>query len=174
MKPKVMDELSRLEETGVIKPVDFSDWATPVVPVLKSNGQIRICGDYKLTVNQVAKGDKYPLPHIDEICSKLSNGKYYSKLDLSHAYQQLVLDSESQKLTTNTPKGLFVYTRLPFGASAAPGIFQRTIDGILQGIPMTAVYLDDIIVTGRTEVEHMQNLHKVLTKLSENGLRLKK
>ena len=52
MKEKVEDELKRLQETGVIEPVQFSEWAAPIVPVLKSNGQIRICGDYKVTINQ--------------------------------------------------------------------------------------------------------------------------
>ena len=127
IKPKVLEELERLEKDKVIRPVEHSDWATPIVPVLKSNGDIRICGDYKLTVNKYAKPDCYPLPLIEELFSKLSGGVIFTKLDHSHAYQQLPLDEDSQMLTTiNTPKGLYVYNRLPFGVSAAPGIFQRT------------------------------------------------
>ena len=175
MKDKVMKELGRLEREGVIKSVNYSEWAAPIVPVIKSSGQVRICGDYKVTINKVAKVDRYPLPHIDELYAKLSGGQLFSKLDLSNAYQQLPLDEASQKLTTiNTPKGLFMYTRLPFGVSTAPGIFQRTLETLLQEIPKTAVYLDDILVSGSTPEEHHKNLNDVLTKLQKSGLRLKR
>ena len=94
---------------------------------------------------------------------------------IQNAYQQLVLQEDSRKLTTvNTSKGLFEYTRLPFGVSAAPGIFQRTMENLLQGVPHTACYLDDIVITGKTTEEHDQNLKLVLEKLRHSGIRLKK
>jgi len=174
-RERVEAELQRLEKEGVIRPVQFSDWAAPIVPVLKSNGSIRICGDYKQTVNLAVKVDKYPIPHIDDLFAKITGGGYYTKLDLCHAYQQLQLDEGSQLLTTiNTHKGLFCYTRLPFGISSAPGIFQRTIEQVLQNVPMTAVYLDDIVVTGKTRAEHDANVREVLSRLQAAGLRLRK
>ena len=79
-----------------------------------------------------------------------------------------------RKLTTiSTHKGLFCYNRLPFGVSSAPAIFQRTMEGILKGIPYVHVYLDDILVTGTSESEHLQILEQVLTRLEEVGIRLK-
>ena len=68
---------------------------------------------------------------------------------------------------------LYVYTRLPFGVSSAPGIFQRTLS-LLQDVPMTSVYLDDILISGATEEEHNRNLQTVLHKIKSNGLRLKR
>ena len=175
LKSKVTDELDRLEHEGVLSSVDYSEWATPIVPVLKPSGSVRICGDYKMTLNQQAQTDYYPLPHIEELYAKLGGGALYSKLDLSHAYQQLELSQESQKYTTiNTHKGLYVYTRLPYGVSCAPGIFQRTLETLLSDIPMCAVYLDDILVSGRTTSEHDQNLKLVLEKLQSSGLHLKR
>ena len=101
---------------------------------------------------------------IDDLLTALTGGKLFSKLDLAHAYQQIPLDDPSKKLAViNTQKGLFQYTRLPFGVSAAPAIFQRTIEGILRGIPHVCVYLDDILVMGKTEEEHLQRLEAVLT-----------
>ena len=148
-KDKINEEIDRFVKEGVLKPVTFSRWAAPIVPVLKSSGKIRICGDYKRTINQVANTDIYPLPHVDELYAKLTGGENFTKLDLSNAYQQLALDEKSQEYTTiNTEKGLYSYTRMPFGISAAPAIFQRTIDSILQGIPMTMAYLDDILASG--------------------------
>ena len=142
LREKVNKELERLEKSGVIEPVQFSDWAAPIVPVLKQDGSMRICGDYKITVNRAAKTDPFPLPRIDDLFASLDGGKTFSKLDLAHAYQQLELDEESRKLVViNTQKGLFQYNRLPFGVSAAPGIFQRTIEGVLRGIPHVCVYL---------------------------------
>ena len=175
LRSKVEEELERLEAAGIITPVSYSDWAAPIVPVLKSSGAIRICGDYKVTVNRAAKLDRYPIPNIDDLYAKLSGGQTYSKLDLSHAYQQLVLDEDSQKYTTiNTRKGLYMYTRLPFGISSAPAIFQRVMEQTLQGIPMVAVYLDDILVSGKTPEDHLASLQQVLDRLSNAGLRLKR
>ena len=59
-------ELDRLHQQGIIEPVQFSDWAAPIVPILKQGGSVRICGDYNLTVSAVTKLDTYPLPHIDD------------------------------------------------------------------------------------------------------------
>ena len=84
LRQKVEQELERLEQEGVVEPVTFSDWAAPIVPVMKGDGGVRICGDYKLTVNKVAKLEVYPLPRIDELFASLSGGQTFSKLDLSH------------------------------------------------------------------------------------------
>ena len=174
-REKVNKELECLEKTGVIEPVQHADWAAPIVLVLKQDGSVRICGDYKLTVNQAAKTDSFSLPRIDDLFASLAGGQAFSKLDLAQAYLQLKLDDESKKLVTiNNQKGLFQYNRLPFGVSAAPSIYQRTIDGVLQGIPNVCVNLDDILITGKTNSEHLMNLNAVLTRLEEAGMRLKR
>ena len=174
MKEKVNKELDRLVEEKIIEPVQYSMWAAPIVPVLKPDGSVRICGDYCLTVNQAEVIDKYPIPKIEDLYAKLSGGKTFTKLDMSQAYLQLPLDEESKDLTTvNTQKGLFRYTRLPFGISSSPAIFQRTMDNVLQGLTNVVVYLDDILITGNTEEEHLDNLEKVLQRLKSAGLRLK-
>ena len=121
-----------------------------MVPVLKHDGSVRLCDDYKLTINQEALMDTYPLPRIEDLFALLAGGTVFSKLDLAHAYLQIPLDEESKKLVTvNTHKGLFQYTRLPFGGSSAPSIFQRMMDNILQGIEGVCAYIDDILVSGK-------------------------
>ena len=95
LRAKVQQELTRLEKKGVITQVQFSDWAAPVVPVIKRNGSVRICGDYKVTTNLATNVDSYPLPKIDHLLASLGQGKVFSKLDLAHAYQQVLLDEES-------------------------------------------------------------------------------
>ena len=174
-KAKVEEELERLVGEGTLEPVQFADWAAPIVPVLKSDkASIRICGDFRQTVNPVSKMDRYPIPKVEDLFAALAGGKLFSKIDLSQAYQQLPLDEESkQYVVINTHKGLFRYTRLPFGISSAPGIFQRVMESVLQGIPQVIVYLDDILVSGATEAEHLQTLDQVFDRLEKAGLRVR-
>ena len=172
---KVDQELQRLQKEGIIEPIQFSDWAAPIVPILKADGHhVHICGDYKVTINQVAKLDGYPLPKIEDIFSKLSGGTIFTKLDLTSAYQQIPLDEESKRYTTiNTPRGLFRYNRLPFGIASAPAIFQQIMENLLVDIPNVSVYLDDILVTGKNQEDHNNTLERVLQRLQEAGLTLK-
>ena len=152
--------------------MQYSDWASPIVTVVKSDKtSVRICGDFKQTVNPVAKLDHYPIPKVDDLFATLANGAVVSKLDLSHVYQQLPLTDDSKKFVViNTHKGLFRFTRLPFGISSAPAIFQRVMESILQGIPKVIVYLDDILVAGDSAEEHLRLLDKVLVWLQKAGL----
>ncbi|KAL7834768.1 hypothetical protein SRHO_G00290150 [Serrasalmus rhombeus] len=152
MRKKVEMELERLTEQGIIEPAKFSEWAAPIVPVLKPDNSVRICGDYKLTVNLVSKLEQYPIPKLEDLFEKLTGGEKFTKLDLSHAYQQVMLDEASKPyVTINTHKGLFQVNRLPFGVSSSPAIFQRMMEGVVAGIPNVAVYLDDIHALGDTE-----------------------
>ena len=164
MKTLVDEELVRLEREGVIEPVQYAEWEAPIVPVLKADKKsVRICGDFKLTVNRASKLDRYPIPRIEDLFAQISGGQVFSQLDLSQAYQQLPLDQASKEyVVINTQKGLFRYNRLPYGVSSAPGIFQRTMENLLQGIPHMVVYLDDILIAGPTPDEHVKILSDVL------------
>ena len=94
---------------------------------------------------------------------------------MSQAYQQLQLNDESkQYITINTHKGLFQYTRVPYGISSAPGIFQRNMENLLQNIPYVIVRVDDILVSGASDEDHISNLEEVLKRLASAGLRLRK
>ena len=166
-------ELEYLQQEGILEPVESSDWATPLVVVPKANGRLRVCGDYKVTINQCVEKKVYPLPTTEDLFAQIAEGRVFSKLDMSQAYQQLTLDEDSKNLlVVNTPKGLFRYTRLPYGVSTAPAIFQSVMDRILQGLPV-ACYLDDILIATKTEEEHDQLLEQTLERLEKAGIRLK-
>ena len=91
----------------------------------------------------------------------------FTELDLSQAYEQMLVDENSREfLTINTHKGLFRYNPLPYGVSSAPSLFQRTMEGLLQGIRSTGVLLDNILITGPNTEEHLDNIEKVLGRLS--------
>ena len=105
MKAKVERELEKLQSMGIISPVQFSTWAAPIVPVLKQSGEVRICRDYKITINQACTTDSYPLPKVDDLLANLA-GQYFSKLDLSQAYLQLPLDEQSKVCHRDYAQGL--------------------------------------------------------------------
>lgn len=131
LRERTEQELQRLERLGVIVPVESAEWAAPVVPVVKADGSVRICGDFRLTVNKALTPNVYPLPRIEDLFAALKGGQEFTKLDVAHAYLQIPIAEASQKyVTINTHRGLFRYTRLPFGVSAAPAIFQRTMENI--------------------------------------------
>lgn len=175
IKPKVEMELDRLEKTGVLKKVSVSEWATPIVPVMKKDGSVRICGDFKVTINPVLTVEQYPLPLIDDLFAGLAGGKKLSKIDLCQAYLQMHVDPVSQELLTIvTHKGLYRYQRLPFGITSAPALFQRAMDQILSGLNGVQCYLDDLLITGKDDEDHLRNLNATLQRLSEYGLRVKK
>ncbi|CAC5379673.1 unnamed protein product [Mytilus coruscus] len=131
-------------------------------------------------LDRLEKGGNIEKVEFSEWAALIENrtnhgGQAFSKLDLSQAYQQIVLDEESRKyVTINTHKGLYQYNRLPFGVSSAPGIFQRTMENLLQGIPRVVVRVDDILITGSSKSEHLNNLETVLGKIQESGMRLNK
>ena len=104
----------------------------------------------------------------------MGGGAQFTKLDLSRAYQQILLEENSREFVTiNTHKGLYRPTRLPFGVSSASAIFQSKIEQVLQAIPMVVCRVDDILISGKNDQEHISNLNEVLTRLKNAGLRLK-
>ena len=171
-KSSVEAALDELEAEGVIKKVATSEWAAPIVTPAKKDGSVRVCGDFKVTVNPQLKVEEYPLPRIEDIYASLGGGTLFSVLDLRHAYLQMEVEEQSRPLLTiNTTRGLYQYQRLPYGVASAPAIWQRAMDQILQGIPGVFCYLDDIIVTGRTMEDHLERVIAVLKKLEEYGLK---
>ncbi|KAG8171902.1 hypothetical protein JTE90_015263, partial [Oedothorax gibbosus] len=159
LKDRVEFEIDRLEKEGIIERVETSEWATPVVPVVKGDGSIRLCADYSITVNPSILVQQHPLPRLEEIFSSLSGGKEFSKLDFKHAYLQLKVHEDSQNLLTiNTTKGLYKCKRLMYGLNAAPAIWQRYIDGLFHGMGGIKVFMDDVRVTGSSELAHLRHL----------------
>ena len=171
---KVKMEIDRLVEAGVLIPVKSSEWATPVVPVVKKDGHIRPCGDYRVTINPHMVKVRASVPNIEECLADNEGSTVQSVLDLKQAYQQIKLDKKSQELTTiNTPWGLYQYTRLNYGIASAAGIFLLIMQVVLRGILGVKAFYDDVRVSGRNKKEHDERLRMVLTRFREAGLTLK-
>ena len=151
LKEKVEEALQSQVAEGELIPVEQSEWAAPIVVVHKKDGGIRICGDFKVSINPVIDSHIYPLPTPEEMFSTLANGESYTKLDLARAYKQMAVKKECQHLLTiNMHLGLFRYTRLPFGISTAPALWQQAMTQVLQGLPGVVCFIDNILVTGHT------------------------
>ena len=173
LREAIETEIDRQVSAGILRPVESSRWAAPVVPVKKRDGSVRLCGSYDVTVNVASPLERYPLPRVEELFTTLSGGRQFTKIDLAEAYLQFELDEASQEyVTLNTHKGLFRPTRLCYGVKSAVSIFQREMDTLLSGIPSTAVYLDDICVTGSCPAEHIRNVRLVLERLARAGLKV--
>ena len=169
-------ELQRLVNLGVLTPIDKAEYSnTPLVAVLKPNGAVRICGDFKVSLNPHLNAQRYPLPTVTEVLQTAAGGQRFFKIDLADAYLQVELDEESRKyVVITTHKGLFQMNRLAFGLSAAPAIFQSIIEQILRPVQRAQPYLDDVLVTGKTTTEHLANLRLCFDRLRDAGIRLKK
>ena len=152
-----------------------SPWASPIVLVRKKDGSTRFCVDYR-KVNNVTRKDAYPLPRVDDTLDTLAGAKWFSTLDLTSGYWQVEVEPKDREKTAFcTPDGLFEFKVMPFGLCNAPATFQQLMDLVLAGLQWSSclVYLDDIIIVGRTFEEHLQNLQAVLIRLREAGLKLK-
>ena len=170
IRPKIEKELEKLQQIGVLSPVTWSELATPIVAVQKPDGGVRLCGDYKVTVNPEIQVERYPLPRIEDIFATMNGGSVFSKIDLKLAYLQMEVEDECRKLLTiNTHKGLYQFNRLPFGVASAPVIWQRKMEQVLQGIPHTQCMLDDILVAGGQD--HLEIVEMVLQRLNKYGLK---
>ncbi|KAH0822303.1 hypothetical protein GEV33_000488 [Tenebrio molitor] len=175
LKELIDKELDRMIEDKVLNQIETSEWGTPLVPILKNDGTVRLCGDYKTTVNKHLVEVNYPLPRIEEMFAKLHGGQHFTKIDLNQAYTQFELDEDEMKLLTwSTHRGLFTVNRMPFGISPASAKFQKYIEQLFMGMKNVINFLDDILITGPTKKEHLETLEKVLKKLDEAGLTVKK
>ena len=176
VSPKVQEaireEVDKMLGAGIIEP-SFSEWSNPIVMVKKSNGKYRFCLDFR-KVNGVSKKDAYPLPNMNGILDKLRSARYISTIDLSQAYFQIPLAKESREITAfSVPgKGLYHFTRMPYGLTGAPATFQRLLDKLIgpEMEPHAFAYLDDIVVVTPTFEEHLAWLDRVLTKIFDAGL----
>ena len=173
-KCEVDKHIDEMLERGVIEP-SSSPWACGIVLVQKKDGSTRFCVDYR-RLNAATIKDAYPLPRIDESLDHLSGACWFSTLDLCSGYWQVEMEPEDKPKTAFvTKRGLFQFTVMPFGLCNAPATFERLMETVLNGLQweVCLIYLDDIIVIGKSFEEMMSNLEKVFNRLFSAGLKLK-
>lgn len=167
-------EVEKMRQLGVIR-VSRSPWASGVVLVPKKDGTTRFCVDYR-KLNNVTEKDRHPLPLIQSYLAALEGAVYFSKLDAASGYWQIPLDEEAiPKTAFVCHKGLFEFVVMPFGLCNAPSTYQRAMQELLAGLiwQKCLVFVDDVLVFGRSWEEHCSNLREVLVRIRESGLLLK-
>lgn len=173
LRDRVKEELNNLVKEGVLAPVNTATWASAIMPVVKAKGAIRICGDYKPTLNPNLVVDDHPLPAINEFFTNMSGGQKFSKIDVQQAYLHLEIHSDDREyLTLNTPIGLLQPTRLMYGVASAPAIWQKTMEQMLQGIEGLAIFFDDITVTAPDDATHIKRLSEAFERFHKFNVRI--
>ena len=131
--------------------------------------------DYR-KLNRVTKLDEFPLPQIDDTLDLLAGAQYFTTLDMAAGYWQVAMEPSSREKTAfSTYSGLYEFCKIPFGLVNAPVTFQRLMEVVFSGLARDGclVYLDDVLVIGKTLDEHNENLAKVFARIREAGLKLK-
>ncbi|UYV63768.1 K02A2.6-like [Cordylochernes scorpioides] len=165
--------LRKMKRDGIIEESN-GPWSSPVVLVTKKDGTTRFCVDYR-RLNDITKKNSYPLPRIDDTLTTLAGSSWFSTLDLKSGYWQVGMHPEDKEKTAfSTGSGLYQFTVMPFGLCNAPATFERLIELVLKGLTWKTclVYLDDIMVMGRTFEEHLRNLQEVFDRFRANNLAL--
>lgn len=167
-------EVENMIERGIVEP-SSSPWAAGVVLVEKKDGTKRFCVDYR-SLNSKTVKDAYPLPRIDDSLDRLRGAHWFCTLDLHSGFWQVEMDeADKEKTAFVTRNGLFQFSVMPFGLCNSPATFERLMETVLAGLhfKICLVYIDDIIVFGKTFEETLQNLEYVFQRLQQAGLKLK-
>lgn len=167
------DLIYKMLQDGIIEE-SSSPWSSPVVLVTKKDGTTRFCVDYR-RLNDITKKDSYPLPRIDDTLSTLSGSTWFSTLDLKNGYWQVDIHPEDKEKTAfSTGTGLYQFTVMPFGLCNAPATFERLMEMVLKGLTwkICLVYLDDILVMGKSFDDHLKNLEEVFARIGDANLKL--
>ena len=167
-------QIKDMLDRGIIEP-SKSPWASPIVLVTKKDGSKRFCADYRM-LNDLTVKDSYPIPRIEESLDSLAGAKWFSTLDLASGYWQVELDEAAKEKSAFVVRsGLYQWTVMPFGLCNAPATFERLMENIMRGLQWESllVYLDDLIVFGKTIDEEIERLRVVFQRLRQANLKLK-
>ena len=168
LRDKVREELNKIESDGIITKVEEpTPWCAGMVVMPKKSGEIRVCVDLKC-LNESVLREVFPLPRVDDILAQLAGAKCFSKLDANSGFWQILLTEKSRLLTTFlTPFGRYCFTKLPFGISSGPELFQKRMSQILSGLDGVVCLIDDILVMGNNAKEHDERLLAVLQRIQD-------
>ncbi len=174
LEDKVREELQRMEDKGVIvKENSPTDWCSPLLVRHKLNGKLRVCMDPRY-LNAFLKQATYPLLDVESVFPKFRGAKYFSKLDLTAGFWQVLLDEVSSKIcTSSTPFGRYRYLCLPFGISPAPKVFHQIVGDVIHDLADVMHFVDFVLVWGHTQQEHNERLAAVLDRFRESGFTFK-
>lgn len=170
---KIKDKLDSLLNADIIEPVEeYSQWVSPLVAIVKDNGDLRLCVDMR-RANLAIKREGHLMPTFEDFLPRLKKARLFTRLDIKEAFHQVELHESCRHITTFiSHAGVFRYKRLMFGVSCAPEMFQKVLEQILSKCKNIVVYIDDILVFGEDEEDHDRALEQVMEALNSKGVLL--
>jgi hypothetical protein len=168
-------KLQQMVNDGILSPITFTRWGSPVRPVTKPDGSMRVCGNY-IVLNKITIATKYPFPNLHETLQSLGQVRIFSKLDLASGYYQIPFqESHKEKTALVTVNGAYVFHVMPFGLRNAPATFQALMDQVLGPLRYSCAvaYTDDILIFSADMQQHIKHIHQVLAQLQEANLSIK-
>ena len=172
---EVHTSLRDMSDAGAIHPSQ-SPWCNAVVLVRKKDGMLCFCVDF-CRLNAHTKKDSYPLPWIQEVLESMAGAAHFSMMDFKSGFWQVKMVPGSQQYTTFTVgnQGFYEFPHMPFGLCNAPTTFQWLMQNTLGELNLTycIIYLDNVIVFGHSEKEHLEHLRVVFEHFREFNLKLK-
>lgn len=170
----MQEELVKIRDVGIIKPIRHSSWVSSLVPVRKKNGDVRLCVDFR-NLNISSLKDNYGLPNTEAMMQKVTSSELMSMMDGFSGYNQVVVkELEQFKTTFTTPWGTYVYVRMPFGLTNVGATFQCAMDVAFANIiyKFLDVYQDDLTAYSKDENDHCMHLEKVFIRVLRYGISL--
>ena len=171
---KIKEEVKKLLEVGFIEVSNYPEWVANVVPVLKKNGKVRVCVDFR-DLNQATPKDNFPLPHIDVLVDNTAGNHLFSFMDGFSGYNQIRMAEEDKTKTTfTTAWGTFCYRVMPFGLKNAGATYQRAMVALFHDLmhKEVEVYVDDIIAKSKQDKNHVEVLRRLFERLRKFQLKL--
>jgi len=170
----IADEVQKLIKAGFIREVDYPEWLANVVLVKKANGKWRMCVDFT-DLNKACPKDSFPLPRIDQLVDSTAGHEVLSFMDAFSGYNQIrMAESDQEKTSFTTDRGLYCYTVMPFGLKNAGATYQRLVNKMFQaqiGRNME-VYVDDMLVKSLTTGGHIADLAEAFENLRRYRMKL--
>jgi hypothetical protein len=162
-------EVDYMLENDIIEP-SHSEWSSPCLLVPKPDGSFRFCTDFR-KVNALSRSDSYPIPRIDDCIDKVGSAKYVTKFDLLKGYWQVPLTDRAKDVSAFvTPDGLYQYKVMPFGMKNAPATFQRLVNEVIAGLEGCEAYMDDVIISSDSWLQHLQQIRAFFDRLTHATL----
>ena len=174
VQQKVREEIIKRLDAGFIRTVDYPKWVSNIVPVMKKDGNVRMCYDYR-DLNKVSPKDNFPLPHIDMVIDNAARHARYSLVDGYSGYNQILMDiDDMEKTTFTTLWGTYCHTVMPFGLRNAGATYQRAMVTLFHDMmhKQVEVYVDDMVIKSTSTETHAEILRRVFQRLTKYQLRL--
>ena len=161
LREELKQDIEQMLDMGVIRKSD-SPYSSPIVIVRKKDGSNRICIDFR-RVNKLSRFDSEPMIRPQDIFSRISQDKYYSKFDMTKGYWQIPMRKQDiAKTSFVTPDGCYEFVKMPFGLMNSGATFTRMMRRLLEGVRNVEHYIDDCLVHTESWEQHMETLKEFL------------